>query len=99
MASRTGMMPMVAGQSGGHPQVRNLTRWFGREQPKAEPRPLRADNLTAILLGLGLRQIRWRSVEIARQIYVAVRGPSCGTVLPESVDARLRRRRARPTQT
>jgi hypothetical protein len=54
--------------------------WYGRDEPPAEPRLLRAGPLTALLDGRDLRYLRLGDVELVRRLYVAVRDHNWDTI-------------------
>lgn len=57
--------------------------WYGRAEAPVEARRLAAGDLTADLVGADLRHVRWRGVEVASRIYLGVRDPDWGTILPD----------------
>src|SRR5256885_1653585 len=54
--------------------------WYGRPEPPAEPRKLRAGPVTALLEGPDLRYVRFGGVEAVRRVYVAVRDQNWNTI-------------------
>jgi D-apionolactonase len=54
--------------------------WYGRDEPPAELRELRAGPLTVQLDAGDLRYVRLGDVELVRRLYAAVRDPNWGTV-------------------
>jgi len=72
--------------------VRGLSRfqrWYGREEPPAERREVRAGPLRAELEGPDLRYARFGDVEVVRRLYAAIRDPNWGTVPPELSNVEL----------
>ena len=60
--------------------------WYGRDEPPAEPRLLRAGPVTARLDGRDLRNVRFGGLEIAQRIYMALRDRNWDTVPGEVSD-------------
>ncbi|HEX5499090.1 MAG TPA: hypothetical protein VFX03_07685, partial [Thermomicrobiales bacterium] len=60
--------------------------WYGRDEPPAAGRVLRAGPVTARLVGRDLRNLRFGDAEIAQRIYVAVRDRNWNTVPGEVSD-------------
>lgn len=54
--------------------------WYGRDEPLAEPRQLRAGPLSLVLDGLDLRYLTLGGVELVRRLYVAVRDHNWDTI-------------------
>jgi hypothetical protein len=72
--------------------VADLTRyerWYGRDAPPAERRPLVAGPLTAELEAPDLRYVRAGDLELVRRLYAAVRDRNWGTVPPALSDLEL----------
>jgi hypothetical protein len=59
--------------------------WYGRDEPPAPVRHLRAGPLTAVLEGCDLRYVRLNGQEIVRRLYVAVRDHDWDTI-PGALD-------------
>lgn len=57
-------------------------RLFGTDEPVATPRRLRAGDLSAVLAGGVLRDIRWGALEVLRGIAFVVRDTRWGTYAP-----------------
>lgn len=60
--------------------------WYGRDEPPAVPRLLRAGPVTARLDGRDLRNVRCGGLEIAQRVYMALRDHNWGTVPGEVAD-------------
>ena len=70
-------------------ELSRFERWYGRDEPPVERRPVRAGRLTAELEGPDLRYVRAGGVEVVRRLYAAVRDQNWGTVAPELQNVRL----------
>jgi D-apionolactonase len=72
--------------------MRDLTRherWYGRDEPPAVRRTVRAGPLVAELEGPDLRYLRLGEVELVRRLYAAVRDRNWGTIAPQLRDVSL----------
>jgi D-apionolactonase len=63
-------------------ELSRFERWYGRDEPPVERRPVRAGALSAELEGPDLRYVRIGGVEVVRRLYAAVRDQNWGTVRP-----------------
>src|SRR5712692_8757753 len=63
--------------------------WYGRDEPPAEPRLLRAGPLTALLDGRDLRYVRLGDRELVRRMYVAVRDHNWDTIPGEPANVQV----------
>ena len=71
------------------PELTRYQRWYGRDEPPAERRSVRAGPLVAELEGPDLRYVRLGEIEIVRRLYAAVRDRNWGTVAPQLSGVRL----------
>ena len=65
------------------PQASRYRIWYGRDDPPAETRELRAGPLTMLLEGADLRYVAAGDVEVVRRLYAAIRDHNWGTVPAE----------------
>src|SRR5579862_2599031 len=64
-------------------------RWYGRDDPPARLRELRAGPVELLLEGIDLRYVRVGELELARRVHVAVRDSSWATVPAQVTGLRI----------
>jgi D-apionolactonase len=65
------------------PHASRYRIWYGRDEPPAETRELRAGPLEMLLEGADLRYVVAGDVEVVRRLHAAIRDHNWGTVPPE----------------